>query len=147
MIPIVGQAALVFCLAAQILGQTAAPLPGAPREKWFGGSGVDLNRPAEFRGLPLKMKARYIELLSSQRGRPSKKKGSSPDSFKFRVACAGGEMFCVMNGKAKGAGMIGNLARCTPVVLHGTIDAKRDYFVVNKIEQGWGRSQLGEEGR
>jgi len=116
-------------------------VPEEPKERWFGTSKEDFAKIQEFAGCTLRVKARLVseaESLSARQAQPGK---SSPPPLAFRVATGGGELTCRMESNAKSAKLLKDLKRGTPIVVHGTIDIRRNCFMVKKIEQGWGKNQ------
>jgi hypothetical protein len=115
----------------------------APVERWFGASADDFAAAGRFAGSPLKVKARFVKILADGDG-VAAQGGVVPSGGRltFLVAAAGGEIVCDMSARAKCSAVVREMKRATPVVLHGTLDARRNVFLVDAIVQGWERDQM-----
>lgn len=128
---------IVCCLMA-----LSYAVPEEPKEQWFGTSEGDFAKIQEFAGCALRVKARFVsdsESLSGLQAQPGK---SSRHPLSFCVAAGGGDLTCRMESNAKSAKLLKDLKRGTPIVMHGTIDIRRNCFMVKKIEQGWGNNLM-----
>jgi hypothetical protein len=115
----------------------------APVERWFGASAADFAAAGRFAGSPLKVKARFVKILADGEGVAAQGEGmSSGGTLSFLVAAAGGEIVCDMSARVKCGAVIHEMKRATPLVIHGTLDARRNAFLVDTIVQGWGRDQM-----
>jgi hypothetical protein len=123
-----------LCERAQIGAGAAA--------RWFGGTAAELASESVAGG-PLKIRARFVRKLTDK-GALRRRGKSSGGGLSFLVVAEGGEVRCEMGDKARGADALRGMKRATPVVIRGTLDARRNVFMVDSIVQGWGRDQLGD---
>jgi hypothetical protein len=132
LVALIVPASTALCERGQAGGRAAA--------RWYGVTAADLAAAAEAEG-PLKIKARFVKKLTD--GGASRRRGKNPKSgLGFLVVAEGGEIRCEMGANAKGARNVRGMRRATPVVIHGTLDARRNVFLVDSIVQGWGRDQM-----
>jgi len=116
---------------------------GTAVERWFGGSAADLAGAGRFAGSPLRVKARFVRELNDGEGAAAQRQGMpSGGTLTFLVAAAGGEIVCEMSAQANCGAIVREMKRATPVMIHGTLDARRNVFLVDTIVQGWGRDQM-----
>lgn len=128
------RAAACLCLCAGV----CAGEPAKPAPRWFGASRADFRRARELNGLPLKIKARFVRMLESVKWGVH-----APDeTVLFLVEAEGGRIACSLRSDGKNAALLREMKHATPLVVRGTVDAKRRVFVVRSIDQGWGKSQL-----
>ncbi len=111
--------------------------------RWFGVTATDLATPGKVEGGPLRIKARFVRELTDGGDAAEQRLGKTSSSkLHFLVVAEGGEIRCEMGAQAKGADVIHGMKVATPLVLHGTLDSRRNVFLVDAIVQGWGREQM-----
>jgi len=130
---------IAACLCAALCAD--ARQGAQPAERWFGSSAGDLDRAGKLSGRPLKIKARFVTLLPPS----ARKSRSARRAISFVVEAEGGRIACAIRPDAQGAALLRKMKHATPVVVRGTMDARRRLFLARSVVQGWGRSQLGEE--
>ncbi len=131
--------AAILCLWACAAARQAAPA-GAETggARWFGERREDFARAAELSGAPLKIKARFVKTFApGTRGAA----GARRETL-FLVEAAGGMIACAIPRGAADAALLGGMKYATPIVISGTVDAKRRVFLARAVLQGWGRRQL-----
>lgn len=119
----------VFIMCLRVAPGSAA----GEQERWFSSSADDYAMAPALAGTPLRAKSRFVRVVSG---------GVNPSPGRFIAACAGGEMTCEMRAAPGVAARVKDMKKGTPIVLHGTLDAHRNIFLVNGLEQGWGRDRV-----
>ncbi|MCX6358009.1 MAG: hypothetical protein NT045_09095 [Candidatus Aureabacteria bacterium] len=116
--------------------------PAAQKEKirWFGASKADFSCMRDFAGTPLMMKARFVRETGD--GGQVKKSDRKPSRVTFLVSTGNGEATCEIDRASRDAKALGEMKIGTPLVLSGTVHARRDVFVVKGVVRGWGKDAL-----
>jgi len=136
------RAAMCLCLWACAGACAGEPAKTPPKARWFGASHEDFARAKELTGLPLKIKARFVKVIES----PKQGGKALSSTVMFLVEAEGGKIACSMRRNAKDAEVLRDMKHATPLVVHGTVDAKKRVFLARSIAQGWGKSQIeGDE--
>lgn len=107
------------------------------------GAGARRSGAAAPSGGPLKIKARFVRELAAGGDKAGQPGGKIPvDKLSFIVAAEGGEMRCEAGARAKGADVLRGMKIATPLVIHGTLDSRRNVLIVDAVAQGWGIEQM-----
>jgi hypothetical protein len=110
---------------------------------WFGASPADLEEKGRFDGRALRIKARFMRELADEARVKERGDGKYlPRTITFLVAAAGGEIRCEVSARSKCSSVVRGMKPATPLVIHGTLDAGKNVFLVEAIVQGWGRNQM-----
>lgn len=134
---------VAFIMLARPALSERLPAGDGAAARWFGVTATDLAAPEKAKGRPLKVKARFMRELTDGGGAAGQRPGkASMDKLSFLVAAEGGEIRCEMGANAKGADVVRGMKLATPVVIHGTLDPRRNVFHVDAVVQGWGRDQM-----
>jgi len=110
--------------------------------RWFGVSATDMAAAHRFAGRPLRVKARFVREPTDGEGVAAQQGMTSGRARSFLVVAEGGEIWCEMSAQATCGAVANEMKRGTPVVIHGTLDARRNVFLADTIVQGWGRDQM-----